>query len=166
MEQAGGHVAIDSHVGIGTTFTIDLPRVDAPVDRAAAVEMIRRERGSETVLLVEDEEAVRTVTARMLEDLGYAVVSVPGPETALALPDGTLATLDLLVTDVVMPGMSGTRLADALEERRPGLPAILISGFAPEQAQTVRPRTVFLPKPFSPPGLAAAVRRALDRPAP
>jgi two-component system, cell cycle sensor histidine kinase and response regulator CckA len=169
---SGGTISVASEVGRGTTFTIDLPRADvaaAPhavaevVDGAAAVGPAR---GTETILLVEDEAAVRRVTARMLRDLGYTVIDAGGPATAAALDDAVLGATDVIVTDVLMPGMNGPRLADLLEERR-GRPlvTVLISGYAPDPALAARlerPDTAFVGKPFTRDALAAAVRKALE----
>ena len=159
-------VAIDSAVGKGTTFTIDLPAVDAPVTAptepqapGAPADAVRSPGA--TILVVEDEPLVRRGLVRSLASLGYTVVERAGPEEALALTDDELARVDVLLTDVLMPGMTGPRLADVLEGRRPGLRTLLASGFAPEQALESRPGTAFLGKPFSKAELADAIRAVL-----
>ena len=102
----------------------------------------------------------------MLGDLGYTVLGLDGSEAALELEPGTLAAVDLLITDVVMPQMSGERLADRLVGRRPGLPVLYVSGFSPDavlHARVQRPNEAFLAKPFTRAQLADAVRVALER---
>ncbi len=166
---SGGTVVATSEVGRGTTFTIDLPRVARlpVIERdAAGLAEAASAAGGERIILVEDEDAVRRITARMLRSLGYAVFDAGGPEEALALGDEVLGSADLLVTDVVMPGMSGPRLAEHLAERlgRP-VATVLVSGYAPDPTITElleRPGTAFVSKPFDGPTLAAAVRKAIE----
>ena len=167
---SGGTVTVASEVGRGTTFTIDLPLVEGPA--AAALPDGRQDDagsvvgGPETIILVEDEPSVRGITARMLRGFGYTVIDVGGPAEALALGDDVLRSADLLVTDVVMPGMSGPRLADLLRERvgRP-IATVFASGYAPDPTLAQRleePGTAFVSKPFDSPTLAMTVRQALE----
>ena len=119
----------------------------------------------ETVLLVEDEPGVLAVTARTLRELGYTVLNAGDPTAALAMAEGTPAAFDILVTDVVMPGMSGRQLSDRLTELRRGLPTLFISGYAPEKVfgdGLLAEGTPFLAKPFSREDLARRVRELLD----
>jgi CheY-like chemotaxis protein len=117
------------------------------------------------VLLVEDEEVVRRVAARCLERAGYRVLAVGDGEDALRLAAAT-PRIDLLVTDVVMPGMSGPRLADHLRAARPALPVLFMSGFSRDLPESLQPPPgALLQKPFTPEMLAARVAEAL-RPAP
>ena len=121
--------------------------------------------GSEVILLVDDEPAMRETTALMLRRLGYMVIDAAGPEDVLALPADVLEGVDALVTDVVMPGMNGGRLALKLRERRADLRTIFISGYSPEQdvQDCLRnPATVFVAKPFTLAALSAAIRRTAD----
>ena len=163
---SGGRIDVASEPGRGTTFTIDLPRVGGPVPTEAdASGTPRAPTGTETILLVEDDEAVRRIAARILRDLGYTVIEAADPAAALALDDATVRSVEVLVTDVVMPGMSGVKLAAVLEVRHPGLRTVLVSGFAPEDALADRVDhlgTVFVGKPFTRGEIATAVRGALD----
>ncbi len=167
VAQSGGQISVVSQVGVGTVFTIHLPKVAPPPLVTSEMEAPTvSSAGSETVLLVEDEPSVRTVTTRLLRSLGYAVVEADGAASALALDDTVLGSVSLLLTDVVMPGMSGVRLAEALALRHPGVPVVLMSGFAPEDAVSegiAEPGAAFLSKPFTRDQLASAIRQTLDR---
>ncbi len=167
VAQSGGSIGVESEPGRGATFTILLPCADGPVappgDEAAG----DPRGGVETVLLVEDEEHVRQVTARMLRGLGYSVIEVDRPSAALAIDPSRLETVDVLVTDVVLPDMSGTRLSAMLTRRSTRLRTLFVSGYAPDVALEDRvraPHSAFQPKPFTRDQLAAAVRRVLDEP--
>jgi CheY-like chemotaxis protein len=123
-------------------------------------------RGAESILLVEDEDVVRTLVRLMLEKQGYAVVEVADPLEALTLSEGD-CSFDLLVTDVVMPGMNGHDLATQLVGRLPGLKVLFTSGYSNHTAITggeLEPGTAFLQKPFVMGELAAKVRDLLDAP--
>ena len=165
VRQSGGHLTVQSAVGKGSTFSIYLPRVDQP---AVAPERRLHERagplsGSETILLVEDEEAVRTLATMVLKKYGYQVLTAANGEEACRLAADH--QIDLLVTDVVMPRMNGKDLASTLRSRHPGLPIVFMSGYTGETVAVHLTRDhVFLQKPFSPAGLATTVRRALDAP--
>ena len=164
--QSEGWIEVQSTLGGGSTFNVLLPC--APADPAVAVAEgapAAHIEGSETLLLVEDEDAVRFVTARLLRQLGYSVIEAAGPGEALAIPTASLSSLALVIIDVVMPLMNGDRLSHRLAERRPGLRTLFISGFAPDGSLRQRlldPGTGFLVKPFSREQLGAAVRRAID----
>jgi PAS domain S-box-containing protein len=165
VAQSGGWIEMDSQPGHGTTFQVHLPVAVEPVAPVVEAPAITVMGGSELILLVEDEEQVRHVAVRMLRDLGYAVMEFSGPYPALALDTGTLGAVDLLVTDVVMPGLNGLRLDSLLRERAPKLRTIFMSGFAPDAAVRERlqvPGTAFIEKPFSRADLARSVRMLLD----
>jgi two-component system, cell cycle sensor histidine kinase and response regulator CckA len=166
VHQSGGHIGIDSELGRGTTFTIYLPRTAAPASRRAgggADAAIAR--GSETILLVEDEEEVRRLTADVLESCGYTVLATGDPREALAIAAGRGEEIDLLVTDMVMPTIRGSALAGQLRRAIPSLPVLYVSGYTDEMVTSggkIEPPAPLLQKPFTPPALARAVRDVLD----
>jgi CheY-like chemotaxis protein len=165
VKQSDGYIWVYSERGHGSSFKVYLPRVDA---EAEPVEPARRvatgEGGSETILIVEDEPAVRAVVGRILGRRGYRVLSAPDGRAAIAIFERDPAAVDLLVTDVVMPGMGGVDLAERLRGRRPDLRVLYLSGY-PETSATQRglpPGAPFLGKPFAPADLAGKVREVLD----
>ncbi len=169
VTQSGGFVDLESEPGAGTTFRIYLPRAAAvPVEEERDPEP-ESPTGTETLLLVEDDEAVRGFARRTLESLGYAVLEAENGVRALSLMDGSDSSVRLVVTDMVMPGMHGRELAERLRRARPDLPVLFVSGFPEdwiEQGTGIDPDARFLPKPFSAPALAQAVRDAIDAPLP
>ena len=165
VHQSGGYVGVDSVVGRGTTFTIYLPRMTEPVPMAAAPTGAAEElvRGTETVLLVEDEEEVRKLSAEILKTSGYMVLEAGDPLEALTIGEQRNGAIDLLLTDMVMPGMRGSELADRLTATNPRMRVLRMSGYADEMvaAAASEPALLFLPKPFTPHDLAKRVREAL-----
>ena len=156
---------MESELGRGTTFTIDLPQVlvEAPAKPEAPAR--NPVGGSETILVVEDDEAVRVWVARCLREMEYTVVEAGDGESALRMVAETPA-IDLVVSDVVMPGLDGAKLRARLAEARPGLPIVLMSGFARDELirqGRLDAGTTLMHKPFDPAALAVEVRRALDR---
>jgi CheY-like chemotaxis protein len=170
VKQSGGHVRIDSQVDKGTTVSVYLPRDrQGPSGFGAGDEppaAVGRQSGSETILVVEDNEPVRETACAQLEALGYRVVPADCAATALAMLDGETLSPDLLFTDIVMPGeMNGYALADAATERRPGIAVLLTSGFPGEargHGRGASRHAVLLSKPYRKVDLARAVRSALD----
>ena len=163
VKQSGGHIAVYSEVGVGTTVRVYLPFVgsgDAAADRPATP----LPRGDETILLVEDEAAVRQVAARILATHGYRVLEAGDADAAMALL-ASGRTVDLLVTDVVLPGSGGRALAERAVEARPGLRVLFMSGYTDDivlQHQLVHRHMPFVQKPFTPESLGRGVRQVLD----
>jgi signal transduction histidine kinase/CheY-like chemotaxis protein len=163
VQQCGGSVSIDSTRGRGTAVRIVLPAAPAASAAAPADEALRPALAPEgrTILLVEDDETVRRVAARSLERAGYRVLAVGDGEDALRMAAAT-PHIDVLVTDVVMPGMSGPRLADHLRAARPRLPVLFMSGFSRDLPESLQPPAgSLLQKPFTPERLAARVAETL-----
>jgi len=177
VKQTGGYIFVDSVVGVGSVFTIYCPAYDLPVGttlaalRAEARESAKRataqtaDRAPAVVLLVEDEAPVRAFAARALRLGGYTVIEASCAEEALeTLSDATLS-IDLFLTDVVMPGMDGPSWVRRALETRPGVKVVFVSGYAEDQMEDVPnaiPNSVFLPKPFSLADLTATVQRQLQ----
>jgi PAS domain S-box-containing protein len=166
VHQSGGYIGVDSAVGRGTTFTIYLPRLTDPVTvtdaRTGPQELMR---GTETILLVEDEEDVRRLSSEILKTCGYTVLETGEPLEALVIGEQRNGTIDLLLTDMVMPGMRGSELAARLETTNPKLRVLCMSGYADAMiaAAANEPARPFLQKPFTPHDLASKVRQALAR---
>jgi CheY-like chemotaxis protein len=158
VTQNAGDVRIESEPGRGTTFRIFFPRVDAPADAAPAVSTAPLPGGGETVLVVEDEDAVRSLAVTALRKLGYTVLEAPDAERAVEVFAGYGGRVDLLVTDVVMPGMNGPSLAERLLGRDATLRVLYVSGYAEEAPETA----AFLAKPYTGVTLARKVREVLD----
>ncbi len=165
VQQSGGTISVTSEVGRGSCFLVDLPRVAGEPAPPPPPARTGDTGGTETVLLVEDEESVRNLTRRLLEHHGYVVLSAPDGDTALQLARQHAGTIDLLLTDVVMPGMSGPHLADVLIPESAGMRCIFMSGYAAttlEQKILLRPDAAFLQKPFTATELMRRVREMLD----
>ena len=166
VKQNGGDVWVKSEPGRGARFEIYLPVVHEVVQpEAPPAAPHERAPGSETVLLVEDEKAVRDLARRVLEGRGYAVLVGADADQALELSRRHQGPIDILVTDVVMPGLSGPRLADVLLAERPSLKVLFTSGYAGEEIANrgvLPPETQLLQKPFTPRSLAQRVREILD----
>jgi signal transduction histidine kinase/ActR/RegA family two-component response regulator len=166
VKQSGGHIRIYSEVGHGTTVKMYLPRSDAveAATREAAIEPGDAGRG-ETVLVVEDDDGVRSYIAEILRDLGYQVSTAADATSALALIRPPAPPPDLLLTDVVLPGLNGRQLADAARELRPGLRVLFMTGYS-RNAIVHHGRldrgVALIQKPVSQAALAAKVREVLD----
>jgi two-component system cell cycle sensor histidine kinase/response regulator CckA len=164
VKQSGGYIEVVSELGSGTTFKIYLPKVDAPIAAQVKSDLPASLHGTETILLVEDEPSLRALAAHLLESCGYKVLEASSGEQALEVSLQQCA-IHLLLTDVVMPGISGRVLADRLAEQRPQIRVVYTSGYT---GQTVGAHGVlaegshFLPKPFTKEALARKIREAMD----
>ncbi|HIF24686.1 MAG TPA: PAS domain-containing sensor histidine kinase [Micavibrio sp.] len=168
IRQTGGFLDVKSKVGEGTTFTIYLPALEegeaAEEEKEVNIEDDTRDlTGTARILLVEDEDAVRTFSARALSNKGYEVLDADSGESALAVAEKESGTLDLLITDVIMPNMDGPTLAGKMREQNDKLKIIYISGYTEEKLKDHMGENIwFLPKPFTLKQLAAKVKEALD----
>jgi two-component system cell cycle sensor histidine kinase/response regulator CckA len=166
VKQSGGFIWVYSEPGHGTSFKIYLPRVDERVVPAAAA-VQHRVGGSETVIVVEDVAAVRTVAREMLGRHGYRVLEAADGDTALRLAAKHQGPIHLLLTDVVMPDVSGRELADQLAALRPGMRVLFMSGYTDDAVVrhgVLQEGIAYLQKPFTPDTLARKVREVLDEP--
>jgi two-component system, cell cycle sensor histidine kinase and response regulator CckA len=168
VEQSDGEIAVDSEPGRGTTFRIELPIcIDRPAAKTTAYVRRTELRPRETILLVEDEDMVRTLAQRVLESRGYRVFAAPSGDDALELHERIPGHVDLLVTDVLMPGMGGRQLAERLQELQPDLRVLFMSGYTTDEVlrQGIQAEEVhFLQKPFTPDGLLRKARDVLSQP--
>jgi two-component system, cell cycle sensor histidine kinase and response regulator CckA len=166
VRQSGGFIWVYSEPNRGTTFKIYLPLAESgPVSTERPATVRASPRGSETILLVEDEELVRRLAHRILVGHGYDVMVAGSGKAALPLVGAGEKRLDLLVTDVVMPGMSGRQLAEQLRVRQPGLKVLYLSGYTDDaivRHGVLEQEVFFLQKPFSPDALLRKVRGVLD----
>jgi len=166
VERAGGEIRVESTLGVGTTMHLLLPRLDETVERPSDADQESGSlAGTETILLAEDEDAVRTVATAALERRGYRVLAAANGDAALAISLAFPGRIDLLVTDVVMPGMNGRALADRLVMLRPGLPVLYVSGYTDDEVLrkgiSADERTL-LAKPFTSLELSRRVRTMID----
>ena len=170
MHQHRGWIEVESEVGVGTTFRVYLPAVPPPhhTPEATAASSFKYPHSSETILFIEDDEAVRTSTTAMLQNLGYRVITGTNAEHAMTLWRERSSPIHLLFTDTVMPGGSnGLELAQHLRHRDPALRVVLTSGYSTEtisRAELARKGFLFLPKPFDRDTLAKILRQALETP--
>jgi signal transduction histidine kinase len=162
VKQSGGSISLISAAGAGTSFRLLFPVTEEQASTAPAKEPLPK-GGSETILVVEDERAVRQATRRSLEQAGYRVLEAGCKREALALAKGQIEKIDLLLTDLVMPGGSGKELSDELRVQRSNLPVLFMSGYFDEElASEQLSRSVdFLPKPFTREQLLTRTRHAL-----
>jgi CheY-like chemotaxis protein len=165
VQQSNGSVWVYSEPGIGTTFKIYLPRIDAPPDELRPKKGPTTLRGSETILLVEDEEQVRAVARGILRRHGYTVIEASNAGEALLHCEQHVGGIDLLLSDVVMPQMSGPALAKRLVLARPEMRLLCMSGYTDDTAVrhgVIDASVAFLQKPFTVEGLTSKVREVLD----
>jgi PAS domain S-box-containing protein len=170
VTQSGGHAQITSEPGVGTTFTAMFPATDDAADAAEpsspdAIDSQHRARNNETILLAEDEDSLRLLTQRILTRHGYTVLAASNGHEAIALVEEYTGTIDLLLTDVIMPHMNGHDLATSLKATRPQLPVIYVSGYAEPllaSRSTLPAGVTLLSKPVTEHQILAGIRRALD----
>ncbi len=166
-KQSGGYVWVYSEAGHGSTFKVYLPLVDAvAIPERPAIAPGPSPTGTETVLVVEDEQAVRMLSRTLLEHAGYRVFDAAGPPQAADLFRKHADQIDLVLTDVIMPGSSGPSLFARLSDQRPALKVLYMSGYTDNaivQYAGLSPDIVFLQKPFTADGLLCKVREALDQ---
>ena len=165
VRQAGGEVLVESTPGAGSRFHVYLPRAAAAAAEPEREDKAQDARGSETLLIVEDDAHVRSVAVRTLSELGYSILEASGAREAQVRADAHLGPIDMVVMDVVLPDGNGRDAAKVLCSRRPGLSVLFVSGYAEDLLvhKGVAARGLhFLPKPYTPRDLASAVRRALD----
>ena len=166
VRQNRGTIDVFSQKGIGTTFEIYLPRsIGEETPLQSSIENETFSGGDETILLVEDEESVRNVARAFLESFGYNVLLAESPAVALALSETYLDTIQLLITDMIMPGMSGRHLALQMAKKRPEIRNLFISGYSSDSFELEKESGIYMPflgKPFSRIELARKVREILD----
>jgi PAS domain S-box-containing protein len=166
VQQSGGEICVCSAVGMGTTFQVYFPRLIPSADEQPD-DVKRRDvpRGSETVLLVEDDASLRSLAVRVLKNYGYEVLVASCGQEALAIASEPATLIDVVISDVVMPGMNGRQLVEKLFELRPEMPSLLMSGYADDhilRRGILQGETAFLQKPFTPEQLARKLRGVLD----
>ena len=168
IKQSGGFIWVYSELGHGSSFKIYLPRVEQAGEQAsaAAPASTKAPRGTETVLLAEDEPPVRAIARQALERQGYTVLEAPTAEKALDIAAQYSGAIHLLLTDVIMPGMNGRELATRLSHVRPGTRVIFMSGYTDDAVMrhgVLEPGSTYVQKPFTPDAIARKVREVLDR---
>jgi CheY-like chemotaxis protein len=169
VKQSGGYIWVYSEMGRGSTFKVYLPRIEGPVETAKPRVKLAKRKGTETVLLVEDEEGVRELAHMLLEADGYTVLVAETAAQADAVFAEHRGPIHLLLTDVVMPGGSGRELARRILLKSPQTRVLYMSGYTDNviaDGGMLEPGIAFLQKPFTPAALAQKIREVLETPAP
>jgi two-component system, cell cycle sensor histidine kinase and response regulator CckA len=165
VRQCEGSILVNSKVGAGATFTVFLPLVEDPADESVDAAQPDTLRGTETILLVEDEEQIRIVARVILRKQGYQVLEARNGDEALALCESHEGAIDLLLTDVVMPGLSGPELARQVVLARDGIKVLFMSGYTDDaliRHGAFHTGIAYMQKPITPDGLIRKVRTVLD----
>ena len=167
VKQSGGYIRVQSELNRGTSFEIQLPIVEnIEAEQIMRIESSKPEHGTETILVVEDEESVRNIILTILENCGYSVFEAKNGYEALQLSIFLKERpIDILITDVVMPGVSGLEIAEQLSAQRPDMKVLYISGYTDDAVINhglLKDEINFLQKPFTPKSLARKVRELLD----
>jgi two-component system, cell cycle sensor histidine kinase and response regulator CckA len=165
VRKSGGNVDVHSEPGRGTAFQVYLPRIDEPASVEPEDRKTRAAAGTETILLAEDDETVRVLVRETLEREGYKVLDAADPVEARRLAERFQGAIDLLITDVVMPKVSGRELAEALSRQRPAMKILYMSGYTDSaivNTGVLQKEVAFLQKPFTPAALAGKVREVLE----
>jgi len=166
VSQSGGFIAVSSKIGVGTEIKVFLPRVDEPVETTAAPETsVQPRKGEGTILVVEDDDAVRRMTREFLKISGYTVLEARSGADAIQFMERREQPIDLVLTDVLMPGMKGRELVERLSKLRAGIKVLYMSAYTEDAAINIgvlSPGTAFIEKPFSPDELAKKVREVMS----
>ena len=172
VKQSGGYIRVQSTQGVGTSFTVYLPEAvgeEREAEEESRSSMSGELTGKETILLVEDEEMVLELALESLQMYGYTILEAPNGDKALSICDGYKRKIDLLITDLVMPGMNGIELARRFRDSRPGIPVLFMSGYAEDALEhlgDIADKRSFLQKPITPTTLSRKVREMLSVPIP
>ena len=165
MKQSEGYIWCDSEIGVGTTFRIYLPRVNGEASTRRKRAAVRLARGNETVLLIEDDRPLRDLLCEILEAAGYTVLVADGGGKALQIADEYAGAIQLIVTDVIMPGLSGRQAAEKIKAARSEVEILFISGYTSEAIEkhgVLAPGAKFLSKPFTTEDLLRKIRDVLE----
>ncbi len=167
VKQSGGDITVYSEIGHGTIFKIYIPCVDKPIEKPQWIDDAEKHSGSETILLVEDEDLVRNLVCEILTSNGYKVLVAGSGKEALAICDSHSDPIHMLLTDVIMPNMGGVALQKLIVKRLPEIKSLFMSGYTDDsitESDLLGAGAGFIEKPFTPDALAEKVRGILNNP--